>query len=353
MDKSNVEPIPDDITVDRHGIPSRTSTPDPSLRKSSSLDIVEKRPKLKKEASVKGDILLPEKPDVSELAGPAIKQLEFSSAANIHCSSDREGGMKITIPSENTLLLTGLSDNMQVMLHKKCGLASRQEPLTARVFTSESEMDVAEMMAHMGTNNKTKECVGSNNPNNYHVQEPNSRSQQQMTIQQQNKHQTQPLMLTIPAAHSPAMPSMTARDHFKDHRNKSLGCLDPSPPMTDGMALKRVSSTGTPILKRQAHVSDPGSLYPENLSVKKLRDDMQATNLSLKPVKKETPEAKKAHAERLADSLRYHTEILKNSPLVKRPGERNFSGFRHCYANTVGNAVSSSVKAEPQDTSYS
>ena len=65
----------------------------------------------------------------------------------------------------------------------------------------------------------------------------------------------------------------------------------------------------------------------------------------------ESAEQKKARAERLDHSLRYHQEILHNSPLIKRPGERNFSGFRHCYANTIHGG--SHLKPEPLDTSYS
>lgn len=375
VDKSNVEPIPDDIMIDRNGVASRTSTPDPIFKKSTSIDISEKRQRLKKEASLKGENHIKNeqldgwnnsKHDLSEMVGSrnkndllgmtgtTIKQVEFSHVAGVYCSSEEFGPMKISIPAHDTMLVTGIPENLQFMLHKKRGPISNREPLPERVFCSENEMDVAEVVATLDANNKKPKqqnniicssSVNTNCHNNYH-NSLESQSKHQLTVLQ---HQPHPVMVTIPAAHTPVVSTLNAREHFKDHRNKSLGCLDTPPAISEGVMLKRVSSTGTPVLKRQAHVLDTG-MYPENLTLKRMQDDSQATNLSMKPLKKiESPEAKRARADRLADSLRYHQEILQNSPLIKRPGERNFSGFRHCYANTVSNAV----KAEPLDTSYS
>ncbi|XP_005108675.1 uncharacterized protein LOC101859972 [Aplysia californica] len=355
VDKSNVEPIPDDITVDRNGVPSRNGTPDPTFKKSGSLDLSEKRQKLKKESSVKEE----DKLDLPELTGTTIKQVDFSSVAGVHCSSDEFGPMKISVPTHDTLLVTGIPENLQLMMHKKRGQNGHRESLISRVFCSENEMDVAEVVAVMGTHNKKAKQRNGHAVNNHVASSNGISSSPYHVVEHQVKHQTTVLhrsphqvMVTIPAAHTPIMSTLSAREHFKDHRNKSMGCLETPPLLPEGMAsLKRVSSTGTPVLKRQAHVIEPCAMYPENLTVKRPRDDnLQATNLSMKPLKKtESQEAKRARADRLADSLRYHQEILQNSPLIKRPGERNFSGFRHCYANTVGN----SVKPEPLDTSYS
>ncbi|KAI8792120.1 hypothetical protein BgiMline_016439 [Biomphalaria glabrata] len=351
VDKSNVEPIPDDIMVDRNGIQSRTSTPDPTFKKASSLDLSEKRQLLKKENSLNGDHHL-DKYEMPELTGTTIKQVEFTHVAGVYCSTEDHGSLKISIPTPDTLLVTGIPENLQLMLHKKRGPIYNLEPLPERVFCSENEMDVAEVVATLGTKrqkpkprvNNTSNCSAVTTfGNNYQAE---SQNKHQLTVLQSQPH---PVMVTIPAAHTPLVSSHTAREHFKDHRNKSLGCLDTHPTLPEGVMLKRVSSTGTPVLKRQAHVLD-SSMYPENLTVKRETEDIQATNLSMKPFKKtESQEAKRARADRLADSLRYHQEILQNSPLIKRPGERNFSGFRHCYANTVNNTV----KAEPLDTSYS
>lgn len=352
VDKSNVEPIPEDIMVDRNGVPSRNGTPDPTFKKSSSLDLSEKRQRLKKESSLTSEPLM-DKHDLPEMTGTTIKQVEFTHVAGVYCSSEEFGPMKISIPTQDTMLVTGVPENLQVMLHKKRGPIFNQESLPERIFCSENEMDVAEVVATLGTNNrKSKQRSGLNSSssittfiNNYHVA-PESQNKHQLTVLQ---HQPHPVMVTIPAAHTPLTTTLSAREHFKDHRNKSVGCLDTPPALPEGVMLKRVSSTGTPVLKRQAHVLDTG-MYPENLTVKRDHDDNQATNLSMKPLKKmESLEAKRARADRLADSLRYHQEILQNSPLIKRPGERNFSGFRHCYANTVSHAV----KVEPLDTSYS
>lgn len=354
MDKSNVEPIPDDITVDRNGLATHVNNHEHPFKKSGSLDLPEKRMRLKKNSSLKEDTY-GDKHDMPEMAGTTIKQVEFISLAGVYCSSEEFGPMKISIPTHDTVLVTGVPGNLQIMLHKKRGLIGHQEPLPERVFCSENEMDVAEVVATMDASNRSNKqritnissinSVTGGCHNNYHIV-PESQHKHQLTVQQ---HHTSPVMVTIPAAHTPLVSTHAAREHFKDHRNKSLGCLDQPPALTEGAALKRVSSTGTPVLKRQANVMD-SNMFPENLTVKRVYDDEEATNLSLKPLKKvESPEAKRARAERLADSLRVHQEILQNSPLIKRPGERNFSGFRHCYANTVANQV----KPEPLDTSYS
>ncbi|CAG5127030.1 unnamed protein product [Candidula unifasciata] len=359
VDRSSVEPIPDDFPLDRnilhsHGDKNGLNAPgnnrDHLFKKSASLEQTEKQVLLKKNFSLKEDSY-GDGNDVVELADrTTVRQVEFSSMAGFHCSSEEFGPMKVSIPTHDTLLVTGVPGHLQVMLHKKKGPAGQQEPLPERVFYSENDFDVAEIMAIMSAgshrdkqhNISNSSIIINGGPNNYHTS-VESQNKHHLTVQQ---HHAGPVMVTIPAAHTS---SFAAKEHFRYHKNKSLGCLDQPPPLPEGITLKRVYSTGTPVLKRQANVMDT-SMYPENLTVRRDHEELQATNLSMKPLKQvESSEAKRARAERLTDSLRVHQEILQNSPLIKRPGERNFSGFRHCYANTV----SSTVKSEPLDTSYS
>lgn len=364
VDRSSVEPITDDITLDRsilnshvdkNGLSAHATSHDHPFKRAGSLSQTEKQALLKKSPSLKDDGY----GDGSELLGLAetttIRQVAFSSMAGFHCSSEEFGTMKVSIPTHDTLLVTGVPGHLQVMLHKKKGQVGQQEPLPERVFYSENDMDVAEVVASLNAGklrNKQRSISSSSSVvtngglNNYHTStEPQNKHH--LTVQQHP--QAGPVMVTIPAAHSTHMTSFAAKEHFKYHKNKSLGCLDQPPPLPAGIALKRVYSTGTPVLKRQPNVMDT-SMFPENLTVKRDHEELQATNLSMKPLKQvESLEAKRARAERLTDSLRVHQEILQNSPLIKRPGERNFSGFRHSYANSL----SSSVKSEPQDTSYS
>ncbi|CAG5123115.1 unnamed protein product [Candidula unifasciata] len=356
VEKSSVEPILDDPNSDRNGLVPQVNDDGHPFKKSGSLDLSERRSCLKKESSLK-DEGFGDKFELQDLSGTTVKHVEFSCLSGVYCSAEELGPVKISIPSHDTVLVTGITENLQVMLHKKRGPVFTQQPLPDRIFCSEHEMDVAEMVAILETGNhrtrhrsinsnisSSSSSISSSCLNNYHMTE--SQTKHQLTVLQNH---ASPIMVSIPAAHSPTVSSLSAREHFKDNRNKSVGCLDQPPLMSQGATLKRVSSTGTPVLKRQANVND-SSMYPENLTVKRVCEEIQATNLSMKPLKKvETAEAKKARADRLSDSLRYHQEILQNSPLIKRPGERNFSGFRHCYANTV----TSAVKAEPLDTSYS
>ena len=352
--------------------------------------------------------------------------------------------MKISIPSHDTLLLAMVPANLQVMLHRKQGQPGGRDgyhdPLPERVFYSDSEMDMAEVVASLQTwgkrppsqsqrassgvngnpmrvhNNSSQGVImsaASPVDSSYHhlhagVERPPVAGAGQMpvyhktstgpattSVQLQHNHHSPssyPPVMVIPAAHRSSSSSNSgaslSREHYKEGRGGIMsmsGCLEVPSGMlltpAERNSLKRGSSTGTPVLKRQAHVLD-NSMYPENLTMRRAASEdspHQPTNLSMKPgsggppshhpmsmavttaapasgvsagsvIRKESPEAKKARAERLADSLRYHQEILQNSPLIKRPGERNFSGFRHCYANTVHNH---SVKPEPLDTSYS
>ncbi|GFO05643.1 hypothetical protein PoB_003214800 [Plakobranchus ocellatus] len=459
VEKSSVEPIADDILVDRNGIgSSRSATPDRDapmngnrangiLKKTGSLDLSDKRQRLRKEASMDSDDLKL-KSDVPDCFGRTIiKQVDFSSLSGVHCSNEEFEPMKVSIPSQDTLLLTMVPPNLQVMLHKKqCpGRDGYIEPLPERVFYSDSEMDVAEIVASFSSwgrrlshqrlnggissnpmriyNNLNQSIIvtTASGDSNYHhmhggvdpalatdghmqnyLKNPPSKpittaSSTTTSVQLQrsyHNHNGHPPVMVIPAAHrgSPSSDASMSREHYKEGRGGTMsmsgGLEVPSGMLltpAERNSLKRVSSTGTPILKRQAHVLD-NSLYPENLTIRRAASEdnpHQPTNLSMKSnsgglpshhshplpssatvttaatatsntpgsvVRKESPEAKKARAERLADSLRYHQEILQNSPLIKRPGERNFSGFRHCYANTVHNH---SVKPEPLDTSYS
>ncbi|RUS81123.1 hypothetical protein EGW08_011109 [Elysia chlorotica] len=426
VEKSSVEPIPDDILVDRNGVASsRPVSPDRettlslgtgshaghgghALKKSGSLDLTDKRMRLRKEASLEHD----------GFGATTLKQVDFHCVSGVHCSGEELGPLKVSIASADTLLLTSVPSNLQIWLHRKRFApyleGAYRDPLPERVFYSDSEMDIAEAVAsiqpygrrsaqHVKVNSVVNgnpgrahdglgqralmSATGNGGYHPHHSLHTGLEPPGQMPVYhkslvgsattsvqlQRSVHgpSSYPPVMVIPAAHR-SQGAPLCRDQYKDGRGGMMsvsGCLDPQSSHlltpAERSSLKRGASTGTPTLKRQAHVLD-SSAYPENLTMRRAASEdsaHQPTNLSMKSVagcspshttgsviRKESPEAKKARAERLADSLRYHQEILQNSPLIKKPGERNFSGFRHCYANTVHNH---SVKPEPLDTSYS
>ena len=276
--------------------------------------------------------------DFSEVQGISIKQVEFRAFGDTYCSLAELSPMKITIPTEDTLLLSGIPDNVQLMLHKKQGEASlSKEVIADRIFFSENEMDVAEVAARLGT----------------------FRSLQQ---QQQYKQQEATLPLVVPAQNLPVpIPAIEAAhpvsvnhltvphrpvqqnsfetksksELIKTKKFKSVTYREPSP-IPD---LKRVSSTGTPILKRQANVIE--TPYGDEPLPKRAHSEDHGNSIYPHMRREESLEALRMRADRLDDSLRMHQEILQNSPLLKKQLDRHGTGFRHSY---------NPVKSEPADS---
>lgn len=75
--------------------------------------------------------------------GVAVKQVEFESVNHTHCSSDAIAPLKITVPDESSILLSGVLDNVQVLVHSKDAPSVIPEPLKSRIFYSQHEKDVA------------------------------------------------------------------------------------------------------------------------------------------------------------------------------------------------------------------
>lgn len=278
----------------------------------------------------------------------SIKQVEFRSFGDTYCSLAEIAPMKITIPTEDTLLVTGIPENVQLMVHKKHGQNNMsKESIADRIFFSENEMDVAEVAALLGTRTSM------------HHKQDNSlpiHSIYQAQLQPSTSLAT-PIVTTSPApvpvgppiAVSHIQPELqshklTPQNSFetkskseliKTKKFKSVTYREPSP-IPD---LKRVSSTGTPILKRQANVVD-AHYGDEHFPKRCLSEDLN--HLPFSALRRDDSlEAKRLHADRLDDSLRKHQEILQNSPLLKKQMDRHGTGFRKSYHR---------VKSEPVDT---
>ncbi|XP_076444471.1 uncharacterized protein LOC143282682 isoform X2 [Babylonia areolata] len=285
----------------------------------------------------------------------SIKQVEFRSFGDTYCSLAELSPMKITIPTEDTLLVSGVPDNVQLMLHKKQGeaISTSKEAIADRIFYSENEMDVAEVAAHLGTFRSLQ-----------HQQ------QQQQQQQQLKEDVSAPLVvpshhplptpiptieapsrtvgvttttnhLTVPPHHRPPVQQQNSfetkskSELIKTKKYKSVTYREPSP-VPD---LKRVSSTGTPILKRQANVVE--SPYGDDPLPKRAHSEDHGSSVYPHMRREESLEALRLRADRLDDSLRMHQEILQNSPLLKKQLDRHGTGFRHSY---------NPVKAEPGDS---
>lgn len=73
----------------------------------------------------------------------SMKPVEFQSAGGIQVSSGDLDPVKVTVPALDTVLVTGITDNVQLLLHRKTSACA--DPLTERVFTSDNHMDLAEV----------------------------------------------------------------------------------------------------------------------------------------------------------------------------------------------------------------
>ncbi|XP_061171162.1 uncharacterized protein LOC133180708 [Saccostrea echinata] len=81
--------------------------------------------------------------DRAEDLGVAVKQVDFECVNNTYCSTSSIDPLKITVPSENSVLLSAVSDNVQVLVHNKDSPSVIPEPLKSRIFYSQHEKDVA------------------------------------------------------------------------------------------------------------------------------------------------------------------------------------------------------------------
>ena len=86
-------------------------------------------------------------------ANICVKKVPFDTVAGTSCSTGDASPFKVTIPSQDTVLVTGISDRLQVLLHNKLGQTTEKEVLSHRIFCSENDMDI---IASVGSCDKLK-----------------------------------------------------------------------------------------------------------------------------------------------------------------------------------------------------
>ncbi|KAK3096641.1 hypothetical protein FSP39_001973 [Pinctada imbricata] len=86
----------------------------------------------------------------------AIKQVEFEDFGDTHCSSSELSPLKVTVPTQNTILMTGVPDSMQLLIHNRESPPMSAETLQSRVYYSQHEMDVAVVTAMLSARNSIK-----------------------------------------------------------------------------------------------------------------------------------------------------------------------------------------------------
>ncbi|KAK6170472.1 hypothetical protein SNE40_018858 [Patella caerulea] len=96
---------------------------------------------------------------MDSLEGISIKQVDFLTLDSTHCSCKELRPIKVTIPTSDTLLVTGITEDTQLLLHRKCGQTVGSENLKDRVFHSENDMDVAEVAAMLSTRTRISSPV--------------------------------------------------------------------------------------------------------------------------------------------------------------------------------------------------
>ncbi|XP_069131906.1 uncharacterized protein [Argopecten irradians] len=88
--------------------------------------------------------------------GIAIKQLDFECVRDTYISTPEIYPLKVTIPCSDTVLLNGLRDSDQILIHSRQGAPLSSESVHSRIFYSEHEMDIAVITAVLGTRNSLK-----------------------------------------------------------------------------------------------------------------------------------------------------------------------------------------------------
>ncbi|XP_060063319.1 uncharacterized protein LOC132543817 [Ylistrum balloti] len=88
--------------------------------------------------------------------GIAIKQLDFDCVRETHVSTPEIYPVKVTIPCSDTVLINGLRDSDQILIHNRESAPLMSEAIHSRIFYSEHEMDVAVITALLGTRNSLK-----------------------------------------------------------------------------------------------------------------------------------------------------------------------------------------------------
>ncbi|XP_033740738.1 uncharacterized protein LOC117327721 [Pecten maximus] len=91
--------------------------------------------------------------------GIAIKQLDFECVRETYVSTPEIYPVKVTIPCSDTVLLNGLRDSDQILIHNRESAPLSSESVHSRIFYSEHEMDIAVITALLSTRNSLKKGV--------------------------------------------------------------------------------------------------------------------------------------------------------------------------------------------------
>lgn len=79
----------------------------------------------------------------------SIRHLDFDSSLGTHLAS--VDNLKVTIPSSDTVLMTGIPESVQVLVHKRDGSPVITEPLQSRIYYSSSEVDIVALCGEKNT----------------------------------------------------------------------------------------------------------------------------------------------------------------------------------------------------------
>ena len=79
-----------------------------------------------------------------------IKQVKFTKVGDTCCSAYELSPMKITLPTQDTVLLTGVQPDTQILIHNRKKMASKSgedkyKPLELRVYASDDEFEVEQI----------------------------------------------------------------------------------------------------------------------------------------------------------------------------------------------------------------
>lgn len=129
--------------------------PHPPLKKQISFEKDEPMPKpLSRDVSTSSSEKSMD--DKNSDFGISIKQVEFYSINETHCSTQDINPLRVTVPSHDTVLISGLQDSVQLLVHNREGPPMVPEPMHSRVFYSHHEMDVAVVAALVSARNSFK-----------------------------------------------------------------------------------------------------------------------------------------------------------------------------------------------------
>jgi hypothetical protein len=91
--------------------------------------------------------------------GISVRQFDFDTTMGTHCASI--DNLKMTVPAQDTVLITGVPESVQVLVHNRDGSPMISEPIQSRLFYSSNDMDIAVVTALLGARNNFKNNITS------------------------------------------------------------------------------------------------------------------------------------------------------------------------------------------------